>query len=223
MLATKLVHDLRRENSWGKGSSEDRIELGVQPSDAHLREVPVRIDDLGSLNLTFEVNFFAEDPSIELCLGLITLSSQVDASYDNYQKALPWPCSCQPGWCCCPPSSPRWHPSWPRTNHRSPGTGMDRLLKKNIKDFNDNFWQPPCEVSLSLPAEELAGQLLRSPGSAALVIWWPFVNRNLDSVESMWLFGISMEGPSRLSAKAFCPGNWRRTASPRWMPGEITQ
>ena len=29
----------------------------------------------------------------------------------------------------------------------------------------------------------------------------------LNTKGHMWLFGISMEGPSRLSAKAFCPGN----------------
>ena len=52
MLAAKLVHDLGGENPRGEGSSENGIELGVQPSDPHLGEVPVRIYDLGPLDLT---------------------------------------------------------------------------------------------------------------------------------------------------------------------------
>lgn len=51
MLAAELVHDLGRENPGGEGSSEDGVELGVQSPDAHLGEVPVGVDDLGSLDL----------------------------------------------------------------------------------------------------------------------------------------------------------------------------
>ena len=51
MLAAELVHDLGRENSGGERSSEDGVELGVQSPDAHLGEVPVGVDDLGSLDL----------------------------------------------------------------------------------------------------------------------------------------------------------------------------
>ena len=51
MLAAELVHDLRRKNPGGEGSSEDGVELGVQSPDAHLGEVPVGVDDLGSLDL----------------------------------------------------------------------------------------------------------------------------------------------------------------------------
>ena len=62
MFATKLVHNLGRENPRGKGSSEDGIELCVQTSDPHLGEVPVRIDDLGSLHLAFEGQLLHKPP-----------------------------------------------------------------------------------------------------------------------------------------------------------------
>ena len=45
VVASQLLHDFRRKHSGGEGSSEDRVELLIQTADAHLGEVPVRIDD----------------------------------------------------------------------------------------------------------------------------------------------------------------------------------
>ena len=45
VVASQLLHDFRRKHSGGEGSSEDRVELLIQTTDAHLGEVPVRIDD----------------------------------------------------------------------------------------------------------------------------------------------------------------------------------
>ena len=45
VFAAELLHDLRREHSWRKSSPEDGVELVIEAADAHLAEVPVRVDD----------------------------------------------------------------------------------------------------------------------------------------------------------------------------------
>ena len=45
MFAAELLHDFRREHSRRKSSPKDCIELLIQTTDAHLAEVPVRIDN----------------------------------------------------------------------------------------------------------------------------------------------------------------------------------
>ena len=45
VLAAELLHDLGREDPRREGAPEDGVELGVEAADAHLAEVPVRIDD----------------------------------------------------------------------------------------------------------------------------------------------------------------------------------
>ena len=45
MFASQLLHDLRREHPGREGSPEDGVELFVETADAHLAEVPVRVDD----------------------------------------------------------------------------------------------------------------------------------------------------------------------------------
>jgi hypothetical protein len=45
VLAAQLLHDFRWEHPGCKGAPEDGVELLVEAADAHLAEVPVRIDD----------------------------------------------------------------------------------------------------------------------------------------------------------------------------------
>ena len=69
MLTTKLFHDFRRKNSrsesspekkylistkWGDVAlPEDSIELCIKTTDAHLGKVPIRVDNLCSLDFSF--------------------------------------------------------------------------------------------------------------------------------------------------------------------------
>ena len=59
MLAAELLHNLWRENAGGESSPEDSIELGVQATDSHLGEVPVRVND--ALPLDFALALAREE------------------------------------------------------------------------------------------------------------------------------------------------------------------
>ena len=44
-MLTELLDDFRREDAGGECPAEDSVELLVEAADAHLVEVPVRIDE----------------------------------------------------------------------------------------------------------------------------------------------------------------------------------
>ena len=69
VLATKLLHDLGREDARGKGSSEDGIEFCVQAPDAHLGEVPVGVDYLRPLDLPLALAHQVEAAALHLLPG----------------------------------------------------------------------------------------------------------------------------------------------------------